>query len=850
MKLRKLLIFLYTGVFVLILYSEGYAQRTLTTQAEVEQFASERIDYATGILTITGPGITDLSLLAELEGINGTLNITNTTLTNLDGLWFLKNVDNLNINNNNNLSDFKALYILFNDPNSIWMIYSITGNLVNPTKSEIIAGGSSAFDGFLTFYTQTEVNTFNANTKAISGSLVIDSYGTGSDEIYDLSRFNNLKYVGGLEVNYTTALISLSALNNLKAISNDLNIRYNEALTDASALSSITFVGGNISVETKTDLNFIFNFSSVPGDLYISAPNINMLSNITSIGGNMRINGLTTLTNLDALSNITTVPGNLWVQGTALTNINGLSNISSIGANLIIWETSSLLNLDGLSGLTTLGGALIINNQKPYQYASITTNFLADLGGLSNLTSVGVFNTDLGYTGLESFYANHTIVIQNNDSLDNYCGLNPLFSSGTVGSGTISISNNLYNPLIQEISDGTVCLPRTRVTVTTSPPGLDVVVDAQTFVSPKKLSWLNGTTHSLFTPYYNDNDTSRTTYSFQNWSNGGIWWQIVNTPTVPTTYTANFSIYQPVGIDITILNKRLIGNELFFDIYLKSYSNACYLGDADLVLDFNNDLFTNPTLEKVYGNGESFCTFVPSIQNQTNNSNTQNNYYSYTTTEIRINDAVISVRYPLTYLATESDFNTQVAKIDNSQNVHRLGRFKITGFNGSAGSTNLIWSDLVGVYSTYVKSLLFTGASYYTAFYAAITNTISPPVISADIRVFLEGPYNSTLNELSSSINSSIPLTSPYPEDPISLTSIPNTNIVDWVLIELRATDPSKSSVVRKSAFLTKDGSIVDTDGNSPVNFVGTNAGNYYVVVHHRNHLEVMSKDPISFTEI
>ncbi|MCB9220098.1 MAG: hypothetical protein H6610_11650, partial [Ignavibacteriales bacterium] len=768
MKLRKLLIFLYTGVFVLILYSEGYAQRTLTTQAEVEQFASERIDYASGILTITGPGITDLTLLAELEGINGTLNITNTSLTNLDGLWFLRNVDNLNINNNNNLSDFMALYILFNDPNSIWMIYSITGNLVNPTKSEIIAGGSSAFDGFLTFYTQTEVNTFNANTKAISGSLLFDSNFNGVDEIYDLSKFTNLKYVGGLEVNYTTALTSLSALNNLKAISNDLFIRYNEALTDASALSSITFVGGNISVETETDLNFIFNFSSVPGDLYISAPNINMLSNITSVGRNLDINGLTTMTNLDALSNITTVPENLWIQGTALTNINGLSNISSIGGNLILWETSSLLNLDGLSGLTTLGGALIINNQKPYQYASITTNFLADLDGLSNLTSVGIFNTSYDYRGLESYYANHTIVIQNNDALDNYCGLNSLFSSGTVGSGTISISNNLYNPIVQEISDGTVCLPRTRVTVTTSPPGLDVIVEGQTYVGPKKLSWLNGTSHSLFTPYYNDNDTSRTTYSFQNWSDGGGWYHSVTTPAMPTTYAANFSLYQPVGVDISIQNKRLIGNELFFDIYLKSNSNACYLGDADLVLDYNRALFTNPTLEKVYGNGESFCTFVPSIQNQTNNINTQNNYYNYTTTEIRDwgnYSPVISVRYPLTYLATESDFNTQVAKIDNSQNVHRLGRFKITGFNSSAGSTNLIWSDLVGVYSTYVKSLLFTGASYYTPFYAAIANTISPPVISADIRVFLEGPYNSTLNELSSSINSSLPLISPYPED-------------------------------------------------------------------------------------
>lgn len=848
MKLTKLLILLVTYVFVLSLYSEGYA-RTLSTQAEVEQFASEGIVNASGILTITGPGITDLTPLVELRSITGTLNIINTSLTNLDGLWFLRNVDNLNINNNTNLSDFKALYILFNDPLSIWMIYSITGNSVNPTKSEIIAGGSSGYEWSLTFFTQTEVNNFNVNIKAISEALIIDSYGTGSDEITDLSIFTNLIYVGELSVNYTTDLISLNGLNNIKLVGTDINIVQNEALTDANALSSITSIGGNIYISTERDIDFIFNFSSVPGNINVNAPNIDMLSNITSVGRNLEIRGTTTLTNLDALSNITTVPGNLWVQGTALTNIDGLSNISSIGANLIFWEIHSLHNLDGLSGLTTIGGALIINNQKIFTNA--LSNFLADLDGLSNLTSVGVFNTGFGYAWLEPNLANHTIAIWNNDSLDNYCGLNPLFSSGTVGSGTISFLYNLYNPLIQEISDGTVCLPRTRVTVTTSPPGLDVVVDGQTFDSPKKLSWLNGTTHSLFTPYYNDNDTSRTTYSFQNWSNGGIWWQIVNTPTVPTTYTANFSIYQPVGIDISILNKRLIGNELFFDIYLKSYSNACYLGDADLVLDFNNDLFTNPTLEKVYGNGESFCTFVPSIQNQTNNSNTQNNYYSYTTTEIRINDAVISVRYPSIRDATESDFNTQVAKIDNSNNVHRLGRFKITGYNGSAGSTNLIWSNLVGLNSSFVKSLFYNTTAYYVRFYASIEYMFSNPVIAADIKVFLEGPYNSTLNELSNSINSSIPLTSPYPDDPITVTSIPNTNIVDWVMVELKATDPLKSSVVKKSAFLTKDGSIVDIDGNSSIHFdPWIPANDYYVVIHHRNHLKVMSKDPISFTEI
>ena len=66
-------------------------------------------------------------------------------------------------------------------------------------------------------------------------------------------------------------------------------------------------------------------------------------------------------------------------------------------------------------------------------------------------------------------------------------------------------------------------------------------------------------------------------------------------------------------------------------------------------------------------------------------------------------------------------------------------------------------------------------------------------------------------------------------------------DIVDWVLVELRTGTAAGTKVATRAAFLKSDGTIVDTDGTSPVQFTGLSAGNYYIVIRHRNHLAIMS---------
>jgi hypothetical protein len=110
-------------------------------------------------------------------------------------------------------------------------------------------------------------------------------------------------------------------------------------------------------------------------------------------------------------------------------------------------------------------------------------------------------------------------------------------------------------------------------------------------------------------------------------------------------------------------------------------------------------------------------------------------------------------------------------------------------------------------------------------------------------KIFLEGPYFANGDTMSTllKINNYIPFASPYSQDPRTVDSIP-TGVVDWVLIEVRNSSTSPTVVGYRSAFLKKDGYVVGDDGTSDVP-VEVAPGNYYIVIRHRNHLAVMSKD-------
>ena len=121
--------------------------------------------------------------------------------------------------------------------------------------------------------------------------------------------------------------------------------------------------------------------------------------------------------------------------------------------------------------------------------------------------------------------------------------------------------------------------------------------------------------------------------------------------------------------------------------------------------------------------------------------------------------------------------------------------------------------------------------------------------LSINTKIYLQGPFNgSNLNTI---LNSSgyLPLSQPYLSNPWNYNgteSVPlgffttHSNIVDWVLVELRTGTGASTIVDRKAGFVIDNGNILSVDGVSSLYF-NKPKGNYYMVIYHRNHISIMS---------
>ncbi|MDZ7797656.1 MAG: hypothetical protein U5N56_11720 [Candidatus Marinimicrobia bacterium] len=89
-----------------------------------------------------------------------------------------------------------------------------------------------------------------------------------------------------------------------------------------------------------------------------------------------------------------------------------------------------------------------------------------------------------------------------------------------------------------------------------------------------------------------------------------------------------------------------------------------------------------------------------------------------------------------------------------------------------------------------------------------------------------------------------LPATDPYLGSVTVEKSLP-ANMVDWVLVELRASADS-TTVASVPGCLLADGSVTDTTGTNGLTFEGLESStSYFIVVRHRNHLSIMSNEAV-----
>jgi hypothetical protein len=172
------------------------------------------------------------------------------------------------------------------------------------------------------------------------------------------------------------------------------------------------------------------------------------------------------------------------------------------------------------------------------------------------------------------------------------------------------------------------------------------------------------------------------------------------------------------------------------------------------------------------------------------------------------------------------------------------------------------------------------GANPYTYTRTGVTTTgifaigtrpvLSPLLVSP--KIFLQGNYNTGTGVMTDVLRTAnlIPTTEPYTGLSMQTVALrgsgggetaastvigsaagvsTNTTAVDWVLAQLHK---SSDGVVvsQRAVILLRNGSVVETDGVTPVNFAGNAAGSYYVSIRHRNHLGVRSLNTLALAKV
>lgn len=192
--------------------------------------------------------------------------------------------------------------------------------------------------------------------------------------------------------------------------------------------------------------------------------------------------------------------------------------------------------------------------------------------------------------------------------------------------------------------------------------------------------------------------------------------------------------------------------------------------------------------------------------------------------------------------AEASDIDGSIAKVEFFQD----GSF-ISGCQDLSPPYVCIWTPSeIGIFEIFASTKDNDGE---TTVSSRIDIEIREPL--ADIVVYLAGPHIGGAMHTDLNAAGFLPLAQPYSASPFNyvgsetLTSIPS-DMVDWVLVELRSDIMPSDVVGRRAGVLQSNGHITDLDG-SVLLFPNLASGNYYIVVYHRNHLAIMSAFPQLF---
>ncbi len=319
------------------------------------------ISALSGITSIDG--ILDISShgdLLSLTGLNqltsvGILSISSVPINSFVGLENLQMVRKIYLRNNYDLTSLQGLEGVNPDHLEYLSIRSNSDLVVCslPNICEYLSNGGLNFihnnytalgcrsfaefeigcsdgcpAGDVILQTQQEVNDFAATYPTcteIQGTLYIGKTSGSLTDITDLTPLNQIESVGGISIQ-RTKVSNLSGLEQLQTIDGDLRIVLNPNLLNINVLSGVASVGGQLHVGYNREL--------------VTLMGLNELNTV----GSLRINNNNKLANLSDLMNLQTVPEIIIQNNNILTSLAGLEGISSAALNNLTITSNPLLS--------------------------------------------------------------------------------------------------------------------------------------------------------------------------------------------------------------------------------------------------------------------------------------------------------------------------------------------------------------------------------------------------------------------------------------------------------------------------------------------------------------------------
>jgi hypothetical protein len=265
-------------------------------------------------------------------------------------------------------------------------------------------------------------------------------------------------------------------------IEGDVTIFGND-ITNLNGLSALTFIGGDIEILSNpalTSMTGLDNLTSVGGSVFIVAnaalTSMTGLDKLTSTGGEVVIFSNHALISLTGLNSLTSVGGNLnigWILGgnSSLSSLTGLESLTSVGGSLEI-TLSDLAHLAGLNQLTTVGGHLRLSQNSSLQNLTGLEN-LVSTGGSIFISDNGLLTNLVGLNNLNSIAG--SLIIAYNNALTGLAGLENI-AANTITDLYIANNTSLSTCDVQSICDYLVA-PNGTVDISNNAPGCNSLAE-------------------------------------------------------------------------------------------------------------------------------------------------------------------------------------------------------------------------------------------------------------------------------------------------------------------------------------------------------------------------------------